>query len=122
MERESFQRVIHFSSSRATGWVVGHPFRQRILDHEALSDPDVCLAYPPRLYPSDALIPAADVGPVLKGMGQLRVAAENIYIRSASINTFNRIISLAFSCVGSHCVPHRESVDKDMAFRLGSAA
>jgi len=32
-------------------WVVNDPFRYRILDHEALTDPDICLVYPLRPYP-----------------------------------------------------------------------
>jgi hypothetical protein len=122
MDRGMFQGVIHFSSSRATVWVVDDPFRYRILDHEALSDPDVCLAYPPRPYAADALIPAADIGAVLEGMRRLRMADENIYLRSASINIFNGMISLTFSCDGSHYMSHREFLDKDMTFWLGSAA
>ena len=51
-ERGMFQVVIHFSSSRATGWFIDDPFRYRILDHEALADPDVCLLYPPQPWPA----------------------------------------------------------------------
>jgi hypothetical protein len=50
-ERGMFQGVIHFSSSRATVWFMSDPFRYRILDHEALSDPDICMLYPRSSYP-----------------------------------------------------------------------
>ena len=45
-DRGMFQGVIHFSSSRATIWFMGDPFRYRILDAEALGDPDICMLYP----------------------------------------------------------------------------
>ena len=40
--------------NRATIWRVDDPFRYRILDQEALSDPDICLVSPPRPAPPDA--------------------------------------------------------------------
>jgi len=121
-ERGMFQCMIHFSSSRATIWLMDDPFRYRMLDHEALSDPDVCLLYPPRPYPEDALIPRQRIGGILAGMRQLRTADETLYLRSASINIFNGMISLTFSCDGTHYMSWREFLDKDMAFWVGSAA
>jgi len=121
-ERGMFQGVIHFSSSRATIWLMDDPFRYRILDHEALSDPDVCLLYPRRRYPEDALIPQARIPSILNGMRQLRTADDMLYLRAASINIFNGMISLTFSCDGTHYMSWREFLDKDMAFWVGSAA
>jgi hypothetical protein len=121
-ERGMFQCVIHFSSSRATIWLREDPLRYRILDHEALSDPDVCLLYPLSAYPEDALIPQERIGDILNGMRQLRTADETLYLRSASINIFNGTISLTFSCDGTHYMSWQEFLDKDMSFWLGSAA
>ncbi len=50
-QRGMFQGVFHFSSSRATVWVIDDPYRYRILDNEALSDTDICMAYPSWDYP-----------------------------------------------------------------------
>ncbi len=121
-ERGMFQGVIHFSSSRATIWLVSDPFRYHILDHEALGDPDICLLDPRRPYPENALIPQEHIGDILKGMRQLRIADETLYLRAASINIFNGMLSLTFSCDGTHYMGWREFLDKDMTFWLGSAA
>jgi len=121
-DRGMFQTVIHFSSSRATIWLMDDPFRYRILDHEALSDPDVCLLYPLIPYPDDALIPRDTIHNVLSYMRTLRTADETLYLRAASINIFNGMISLTFSCDGTHYMSWREFLDKDTAFWLGSAA
>ncbi len=121
-ERGLFQAVIHFSSSRATVWFIDDPFRYRILDHEVLGDPDICMLYPHQAYPDDALIPADIIPNILNGLRQLRIADETLYLRSASINIFNGMISLTFSCDGSHYMSWREFLDKDMAFWLGTAA
>ncbi|KPJ94746.1 MAG: hypothetical protein AMJ53_04650 [Gammaproteobacteria bacterium SG8_11] len=96
-ERGVFQAVIHFSSSRATVWFVDDPYRYRILTHEALADPDICMAYPVQPYPADALMPQSSVEPVL--------------------NT----ISLTFSCDGSHYMRYDEFLNKDLGFWFGGS-
>jgi hypothetical protein len=122
MDRGLFQGVIHFSSSRVTVWFVDDPYRYRILDHEALSDPDVCLLYRHCPYPKDALIPQDRIADILKGMHQLRTADDMLYLRSTSINLFNGLISLTFSCDGTHYMSWNEFLEKDMTFWLGSAS
>jgi len=121
-ERGMFQGVIHYSSSRATIWFVDDPFRYRILDAEALSDPDICMLYPACPYPEDAIIPAERVCSILRGMSKLRLADETLYLRSSSINIFNGMISLTFSCDGTHYMSWEEFLQKDMSFWTGCAA
>ena len=121
-ERGIFQCQIHFSSSQATIWTVDDPFRYRILDHEALTDPDICLVYPRRPYPDTALTPQPDVRRVLDTMQALRLADETIYLRMASLNLFNGLVSLTFSCDGSHYMRHDELLHKDRRFWFGNAA
>ncbi|WP_455199968.1 PDC sensor domain-containing protein [Kaarinaea lacus] len=120
-DRGVFQAVIHFSSSRATVWFLDDPYRYRILTHEALADPDICMAYPVQLYPEDAIMPQSSIEPVLEAMRRLRVADETIYLRSASINIFNGMISLTFSCDGSHYMRYDEFLKKDMGFWFGDS-
>lgn len=121
-ERGMFQAVVHFSSSRATIWLADDPYRYRILDNEALSDPDVCLLYPLHPYPDDALIPKRRIGEIIRGMRQLRTLDDTLYLRSSSINIFNGLISLTFSCDGTHYMSWDEFLDKDMSFWVGAAS
>jgi hypothetical protein len=118
--RGVFQCQIHFSSSQATIWTLADPYRYRILDQEALSDPDICLVYPPQDYPADALIPRRRVREILDHLRDLRMADENIYLRMSSINLFNGMISLTFSCDGSHYMRYDEFLDKGGAFWFGA--
>jgi len=120
--RGVFQTQIHFSSSQATIWMKDDPFRYRILDMDALTDPNICLVYPCQEYPKDALIPADKIGPILEELQMLRTADENIYLRLASINMFNGLISLTFSCDGSHYMPYDEFLQKSSEFWFGVAA
>jgi hypothetical protein len=121
-QRGVFQCVIHFSSSQATIWTMDDPFRYRILDHEALSDPDICLVYPSRPYPPDAAVPLQDVTRILDTLRALRMADENIYLRMSSINLFNGMVSLTFSCDGSHYMRYDEFLGKNLTFWFGTAA
>jgi hypothetical protein len=120
-ERGVFQCQIHFSSSQAIIWVVEDPFRYRILSHEALTDADICLLYQIQPYPPTALIPQEDIARILDTMRALRAADENIYLRSSSINLFNGMVSLTFSCDGSHYMRYDELLSKDQAFWFGAA-
>lgn len=115
-ERGMFQTLIHFSSSRATAWFMSDPFRYRLLDAEALGHPDVCLLYPAHEYPHDAEIPAKSIVSIMRVMKKLRLTDETFYLRSASINIFNGMISLTFSCDGSHYMSWQEFLDKDESF------
>lgn len=114
--RGVFQCQIHFSSSQATIWTVADPFRYRILDHEALSDADICLVFPPQAYPDDATIPQENIEHILDAMRSLRFADPTIYLRAASINIFNGMISLTFSCDGSHYMSYVEFLSKGKSF------
>ena len=52
-----FHAKLHFSSSRATFWLLNDPYRYRILDIEDLTDPSICMAFGTHTYPEDAVIP-----------------------------------------------------------------
>jgi hypothetical protein len=116
-----FHVKLHFSSSRAVIWVMQDPYRYRLLDIDGLIDPDSCLAYPHTPYPADALVPAARIRDVLDGFRALRFMDEMFYLRSGTLNIFNGIVGLTFSCDGSHYIPYDEFLKMDHAFWLGSA-
>lgn len=118
-DRGLFQAVIHFSSSRVTAWFLDDPYRYRMLDDEVLADPDVCLIYPRQPWPDDAGMPREAVKPMLAAMRELRLADSTIYLRSASINIFNGMVSLTFSCDGSHYLTYAEFLDRKSGFWIG---
>jgi hypothetical protein len=119
-ERGIFQCQIHFSSSQATIWTIDDPLRYRILDHEVLKDPDICLVYPSRPYPAEAAIPRTEIARILDAMRALRLVDTTIYLRTASINIFNGMVSLTFSCDGSHYMRYDEFLAKGAAFWSGT--
>ncbi len=97
--------MLHFSSSRAVIWVVDDPYRYRLLDIQALTDPDICLACPRHPWPADALVRPEQVREVLERFRNLRTMDEMFYLRSGTLNIFNGLVGLTFSCDGSHYIP-----------------
>jgi hypothetical protein len=118
-EHGVFHGKLHFSSSRATIWLVDDPFSYRILSFDEINDPDICLAYPRREYHERATVPEDKVMPVLELFKTLRFADENIYLRAGSLNIINGMIGLNFSCDGSHYMHYSEFLEKSTDFWFG---
>lgn len=114
-----FHGKLHFSSSRATIWTIDNPYSYRILDFESLTDPDICLAYPHRDYPEMAVVPVDKIAPIFAILRELRFSDETIYLRAGSLNLCNGMVSLNFSCDGSHYMPYDEFLNKDLEFWFG---
>jgi hypothetical protein len=112
--------ILHFSSNRAVLWEMSDPYRYRLLDIEALIDPDICLAYPRKAYPPDALVPRERIRAVLDLFRQLRYMDDMFYLRSGTLNVFNGIVGLTFSCDGSHYIPHDEFLNAGYNFWVGN--
>ncbi|RMG35708.1 MAG: hypothetical protein D6720_06545 [Gammaproteobacteria bacterium] len=111
-----FHLKLHFSSSRATVWTLDDPYRYQVIEYEDLVDPDICLAFPHRDYPADAVVPSQSIKPIFDTFRQLRFADETIYLRAGSVNIFNGIVGLNFSCDGSHYIPFDQFLAKDSDF------
>jgi len=118
-EHGMFHGKLHFSSSRATIWLVDDPFSYRILNIDDLIDADTCLAYPKRDYHERAVVPAEKIMPVFELFRQLRFADENVYLRAGSINIINGMVGLNFSCDGSHYMRFDEFLEKGADFWFG---
>ena len=115
-DRGVFHCKLHFSSSRATIWVVDDPYRYRLLDIDALTDPATCLIYPYHSYPADAVVPKDKIRPLLDGLRALRFMDDMFYLRAGSLNIFNGMVALTFSCDGSHYLPWDEFLSKGYDF------
>jgi hypothetical protein len=118
-EHGIFHGKFHFSSSRTTIWLLDDPYNYHLLSMNELNDPDICLAYPRRPYSELATVPVEEIPKIFEYFKQLRFADETIYLRAGSINVINGMISLNFSCDGSHYVPWQEFLDKGLGFWFG---
>ncbi|MEG3641124.1 PDC sensor domain-containing protein [Magnetococcus sp. PR-3] len=120
-ENGVFHGKLHFSSSRASVWLVDDPYSYRILSFDDLIDPHVCLAYPHQPYTSRSVVPKEAVEKVFEMFKELRFADEVIYLRNASLNICNGLVSLNFSCDGSHYIGYEEFLNKGLDFWFGGA-
>jgi hypothetical protein len=111
-----FHVILHFSSSRAVIWLFDDPYRYRLLDIDALVKPDTCLVYPSQPYPANAVVPKEKIRPILDGLRDLRFMDEMFYLRSGTLNIFNGVVGLTFSCDGSHYLPWDEFLSKGNDF------
>jgi len=115
-----FHGKLHFSSSRATLWFIDDPLRYRILDIEDLTDPGIVLTYTSRPYPENADIPLDKIKEVFRTFRALRFMDETIYLRAGSLNIYNGMVGLNFSCDGSHYMPWHQLLEKSLDFWLGT--
>jgi len=120
-EHGVFHGKLHFSSSRATLWLVDDPFVYRILSIDDLLDPNICFAYPRRPFIERSVVPAERVMPVFELFRELRFADENVYLRAGSLNVCNGMVGLNFSCDGSHYMRWDEFLGKSTDFWFGAA-
>lgn len=120
VERGVFHSKLHFASSRATIWLYDDPYRYRVHVLDEILNPSICLAYPQREYPEEAMVPKELVREILERFRWLREMDETIYLRAGSINTINGIVGLNFSCDGSHYLPYEEFLERDESFWFGS--
>ena len=120
-EHGNFHAKLHFASGRCSIWLIVDPYSYRILTLDEILDPDLSLAYPWRPYTDKATVSLEQIRQCLDQFKGLRFAYETIYLLSASINIINGMIGLTFSCDGSHYMPIREFLERDMAFWLGAS-
>lgn len=117
-----FHSKIHYSSGRFSIWLYDDPYSYRVHSIDDIIDPDICLAYPLHEYPEQAKIKPDQIRPILDQFKALRMADENIYLRSSSINIMNGMLGITFSCDGSHYMPADEFLERDLQFWFGASA
>ncbi len=122
VEHGVFHSKIHFSSGRCSFWLLDDPYNYRIHGVDEMVDPDICLAYPVHHFPENAAVTPEEIKKTFIEFIALRFADETIYLRSASINIMNGMIGLTFSCDGSHYMPVKEFLHKDLSFWIGANA
>lgn len=114
-----FHCTLHCSSEQAMLWQMDEPYQYHIYRVEQLLEPDICLTYPRRSYPSQAMIAVPQVREVLERFRLLRLTDEYVYLRAGSLNIFNGMVGLSFSCEGSQYVSVESFLSKELAFWLG---
>ena len=117
-----FHVNLRFSSSRATLWLVDRPFDYNVHVLDEILNPAVCLAYPERPYPENAVIPKEMVRNILERFKMLRSADDTVYLRTGTLNIMNGMVEVTFSCDGCQQMPAAEFLNKDELFWFGNGS
>jgi hypothetical protein len=62
------------------------------------------------------MVPRNKIRPILDGLRELRFMDEMFYLRAGSLNIFNGMVGLTFSCDGSHYLPWDDFLTKGYDF------
>lgn len=117
-----FHCKLHYSSGRCSLWLYDDPYHYRIHSVEEIINPEICLAYPQREYPPNALVSPQQIFMVLEQMKSLRFVDDTIYLRSSSLNIMNGMVGLTFSCDGSHYISVDEFLGQHAGFWFGNVS
>jgi hypothetical protein len=115
-EHGVFHCLLHYRSAIVQLWQVDDPYQYHLYDVEQLRDADKYLAYPRHAYPENAKMSLQEVQQVLERFRILRLADDNIYLRSGSLNIMNGMVSLSFSFEGSQYLSVQKFLSQDFSY------
>ncbi|GMT49101.1 MAG: hypothetical protein IEMM0008_0640 [bacterium] len=107
-KRGVFHIRIHFSSNQLTCWTYENPYSYEVYVGDEIFEPSFMDNFTVSKSSLPPKIIADSIKPILEEFRGLRFLDETIYLRSASINRINGIISLSFSCDGTHYIDHED--------------
>ena len=113
----------HYSSSQLTCWFYDDPYNYKVYVKEEVLAPGFIDSFPTLSYEGrQPRVEQRGLGVILDEFKRLRTSDEQIYLRSASVNRFNGMIGMNFSCDGSHYIEHEEFFRRLREFGAGTAA
>ncbi len=111
----AFYIQLRYSRSTTTVRFTDRPYEDSVWALEQLLLSDTGNRQPMTSLSTTA---AEQIPAVLQLFHSLRLADENIYLRSGSINIITGMVELNFSCDGTHYLPIPEFLEKSTAFWL----
>ena len=99
----------HYSSSQLTCWFYDDPYNYKVYVKEEVCEKGFLDSFPSLSYEGrQPRIEPQNIDPILNEFKRMRLSDEQLYLRSASINRINGMISMNFSCDGSHYIEAEE--------------
>ncbi len=109
---------LRYSRSTATARFTENPYFDASFQLDQLLNSDSTNRQP---MSSMSIVTESQIKPVLQLFKKLRLADENIYLRSASLNLISGLVELNFSCDGTHNLPVEQFLEKSADFWLGTS-
>lgn len=110
-ERDAFHVKIHWSSSQLTVWNYTDPYEYQVHLKEEIFVPEFIDSFAPSKHWDKSVLTREEIRCVLETQARLRFTDKNVYVRACGINVINGMISMTFSCDGSHYIPFAEFDD-----------
>ncbi|MCK5876687.1 MAG: PDC sensor domain-containing protein [Candidatus Marithrix sp.] len=110
-----FHLMIHYLSSKVILWQIDDPCQYKLYSIEQILEPDMYLTYPQHSFPTQAKVSIEEIQLVLERFHILQLVNDEIYLRSASINIMNAMVSLSFSFSGSKYIPIDDFLHDDLS-------
>ncbi len=111
----AFYVQLRYSRSTATVRFADNPYTDSIFTLDQLLESNSPNRQP---LTSLSVVSEEKIAPVFELFKALRLADENIYLRSGSLNLISGMVELNFSCDGTHYLPVDEFLKKSAAFWL----
>ncbi len=111
----AFHIQLRYSRSNATARFTEHPYHDTLFSLEQLIESDTVNRQP---ITSMTTVAPPQIGAALSLFKSLRLADENIYLRSGSLNIISGIVELNFSCDGTHQIPVDDFLQKSTSYWL----
>jgi len=118
-EHGVFQAQIHFTSSRCVLWSVENPLQYRLHTVEELMKPELFIQYPKHTYNRQANTDQEKIPLLLAQIKALREGNDTNYLRTASVNIINDLVSLSFASDGTQYISSEEFLNRELHHWLG---
>ena len=119
-DKGAFHVKVHYSSSQLTCWFYNDPYNYKVYVKEEVLDGGFLAGLPDLSFETrKPAMSAKQIEPILSEFERLRTSDEQVYLRSGSINRINGMISMNFSCDGSHYIDHEEFFNRQREFGCG---
>lgn len=115
--RGAFHIKAHYSSSQLTCWFYDDPYNYRVFVRDELFTSAFLNDLPNATFGGrKPTVGTERLDLVLDEFKRLRLADQQLYLRSASINCLSGMIGMNFSCDGTHYIEHEEFFERLYAF------
>ncbi len=118
-EHGVFQAQIHFTSARCVLWSIDNPFHYQPHTVEELMMPELFIQYPKQTYIRQANTDQENIPLVMAQIKALREGNDTNYLRSASLNIINNLVSLTFVSDGTQYIAAGEFLNRELPYWLG---
>lgn len=118
-EHGVFQLQVHFTSARCVLWSIDNPLQYRLHTVEELMQPALFMQYPKQTYIRQANTDQEKIPFVMAQIKALRDGNDTNYLRSASLNIINNLVSLTFASDGTQYIAIEDFLNRELHYWLG---